>query len=100
MEADEIADVVQRSDRDQRDLSGMFADDFGKEVGRARIPNTVAGRFGIDTFGVGSDTGSPVADTYTAPFPFRGTIRSARVETRGPVARDPLAELEAILSEQ
>ena len=29
----------------------------GKEAGRARINNTVAGRFGIDTFGVGSDTG-------------------------------------------
>ena len=35
---------------------------------------------------------------YTAPFPFRGAIRGARVETRGPVVRDPLAELEAILS--
>jgi len=46
----------------------------GKEVGRARIEHTVAGRFGIDTFGVGSDTGSPVANTYKPPFPFTGTI--------------------------
>jgi hypothetical protein len=46
----------------------------GKVVGRARINNTVAGRFGIDTFGVGSDTGSPVADTYKPPFPFTGRI--------------------------
>ena len=30
------------------------------EVGRKRIENTVAGRFGIDTFGVASDSGSPV----------------------------------------
>ena len=52
----------------------------GKVVGRARIPNTVAGRFGIDTFGVGSDTGSPVTDTYKAPFPFTGKIERVDIE--------------------
>jgi arylsulfatase len=52
----------------------------GKDVGRARIANTVAGRFGIDTFGVGSDTGSPVADTYAAPFPFTGKIERVDIE--------------------
>lgn len=46
----------------------------GKPVGRARINNTVAGRFGIDTFGVGSDTGSPVTDDYKLPFRFTGKI--------------------------
>ena len=49
-------------------------------VGRARINNTVAGRFGIDTFGVGSDTGSPVTDTYKPPFPFTGKIDRVDVE--------------------
>jgi arylsulfatase A-like enzyme len=52
----------------------------GKEVGRARIANTVAGRFGIDTFGVGSDSGAPVADTYEAPFPFAGRIKRVEIE--------------------
>jgi arylsulfatase len=52
----------------------------GTEVGRARISNTVAGRFGIDTFGVGSDTGSPVTDTYKAPFPFTGRIERIDIE--------------------
>ena len=52
----------------------------GKVVGRARIANTVAGRFGIDTFGVGSDTGSPVTDTYKAPFPFTGRIERVDIE--------------------
>ena len=52
----------------------------GKEVGRARVLNTVAGRFGIDTFGVGSDTGSPVANTYTAPFRFTGKIKRVDIE--------------------
>jgi len=46
----------------------------GKEVGRARIENTVAGRFGIDTFGVGSDTGSPVGKSYKTPFRFTGKV--------------------------
>lgn len=46
----------------------------GKKVGEGRIPNTVAGRFGIDTFGVGVDTGAPVSDTYKPPFAFTGTI--------------------------
>jgi hypothetical protein len=46
----------------------------GEEVGRARISNTVAGRFGIDTFGLGAGTGSPVSNTYHAPFPFTGTV--------------------------
>jgi arylsulfatase A-like enzyme len=46
----------------------------GQEVGRARIPNTVAGRFGTDTFGLGSDTGAPVSNTYQPPFPFTGTV--------------------------
>lgn len=52
----------------------------GKEVGRKRIENTVAGRFGIDTFGVGSDTGSPVSDTYKPPFPFTGKIERVDIE--------------------
>jgi hypothetical protein len=51
-----------------------------KEVGRVRIENTVAGRFGIDTFGIGSDTGSPVTGTYKPPFPFSGTIERVDIE--------------------
>jgi len=52
----------------------------GKEVGRARIEHTVAGRFGIDTFGVGSDTGSPVTNTYKPPFPFTGSIERVDIQ--------------------
>lgn len=51
-----------------------------KEVGRARIENTVAGRFGIDTFGVGSDTGSPVGKSYRAPFRFTGKVLKVDIE--------------------
>jgi arylsulfatase len=52
----------------------------GKIAGRARIENTVAGRFGIDTFGVGSDTGSPVTNTYKPPFPFTGKIERVDID--------------------
>ena len=68
----------------------------GKAVGRARIANTVAGRFGIDTFGVGSDTGSPVSNTYTPPFPFTGQIKRVDIEL-GP--RNLSKEAEAKLHE-
>ena len=64
----------------------------GKVVGRARIENTVAGRFGIDTFGIGSDTGSPVTDTYKPPFPFTGKIERIDIEL-GPRNLSPEDEL-------
>jgi arylsulfatase len=60
----------------------------GKVVGKSRIKNTVAGRFGIDTFGVGSDTGSPVSNTYKPPFPFTGKIERIDIEL-GPQELSP-----------
>jgi arylsulfatase len=49
-----------------------------RDEGRTRIEHTVAGRFG--TFGVGSDTGSPVTNTYKPPFPFTGTIERIDIQ--------------------
>ena len=48
----------------------------------------------------GYEWGPAVGEGYTAPFPFTGRILRAEVETTGPVVRDPLAELAAILAEQ
>ena len=39
-------------------------------------------------------------DGYAAPDRFNCTIERAMVETRGPVLRGPMAEIEAILAEQ
>ncbi|HEY4212370.1 MAG TPA: arylsulfatase [Steroidobacteraceae bacterium] len=50
-----------------------------KEVGKKRIERTVAGRFGIDTFGVGCDTGSPVSRDYRPPFAFAGEIEKVDI---------------------
>ena len=42
----------------------------GKQVGEGRIEKTVPARLGIDTFGVGRDTGSPVSKAYEPHFRF------------------------------
>jgi arylsulfatase A-like enzyme len=52
----------------------------GKVVGKARIEHTVPARFGLDTFGVGSDTGAPVSNTYKPPFRFTGKIERVDIE--------------------
>jgi arylsulfatase len=74
----------------------------GREVGRASIPRfTPSGFNGVGAgLTCGYEWGPAVGAGYEAPFAFAGTIRGAWVETRGPVVRDPLAELEAILAQQ
>lgn len=74
----------------------------GEVVGRGLV-----GRFTRSGFnGVGAgltcgrEVGPAVGPGYRAPFAFNGTILRAEVAARGPVRRDPLAELEAVLSEQ
>jgi arylsulfatase A-like enzyme len=48
----------------------------------------------------GYEWGPSVGDGYVAPFPFNGRIVDAMVEVTGPVVRDPMAEIAAIMSEQ
>jgi arylsulfatase A-like enzyme len=48
----------------------------------------------------GYEWGPAVGHGYRAPFTFNGTITEAVVEVTGPVMRDPLAEIAAIMSEQ
>jgi arylsulfatase len=74
----------------------------GREIARETIPRfTPSGFNGVGAgLTCGYECGPAIGDGYTAPFAFAGTIRRAVVETRGPVVRNPLAELEAILAEQ
>jgi hypothetical protein len=74
----------------------------GREVGRGTIPTFTPAGFNGTGAGLtcGYELGPSVGVGYTAPFPFPGTIRRAVIETTGPVVRDLLAELAAILSEQ
>lgn len=46
----------------------------GQSISDAKMVETVAGRFGIDTFGIGEDTGQPVTNAYQSPFKFNGEI--------------------------
>jgi arylsulfatase A-like enzyme len=48
----------------------------------------------------GYEWGPAVGTDYAAPFTFNGTITRAVVEVTGPVVRNPLAEIAAILAEQ
>jgi hypothetical protein len=57
------------------------------------VEHTVAGRFGIDTFGIGCDTGSSVSDGYTAPFAFTGAIGRVDI-VLGEPGLDPAEEAE------
>ncbi len=74
----------------------------GVEVGRAPIPRFTPSGFNATGVGLtcGYEWGPAIGPGYLAPFTFGGVIRRAVVQTRGPVVRDPLAELEAILSQQ
>jgi arylsulfatase len=48
----------------------------------------------------GYEWGPAVGEGYEAPFAFNGTIVRAEVTTTGPVVRDPVLEVAAILAEQ
>ena len=54
----------------------------GAPVAEATMQSTVPARFGIDTFGIGEDSGQPVTAEYQPPFRFTGTIDKVVVEIR------------------
>ncbi|MGH9306245.1 MAG: arylsulfatase [Acidimicrobiales bacterium] len=74
----------------------------GRAVAEGRIARFTPSGFNGVGVGLtcGYEWGPAVGSDYRAPFPFNGLIHSAVVETTGPVVRDPLAELAAILAEQ
>ncbi|QRM55233.1 hypothetical protein [Sinorhizobium sp. BG8] len=60
--------------------ASIFIDD--KKVAEGKIEKTVAGRFGIDTFGVGGDSGQPVTFDYTPPFAFKGDLKEVQIKLK------------------
>lgn len=54
----------------------------GEQVAEGQLTATVGGRFGIDTFGIGEDTGQPVTFDYAPPFAFTGEIGKVVVQMR------------------
>ncbi|QRM54931.1 sulfatase-like hydrolase/transferase [Sinorhizobium sp. BG8] len=60
--------------------ASIFIDD--KKVAEGKIEKTVAGRFGIDTFGIGEDSGQPVTFDYKPPFTFNGDLKEVQIELK------------------
>jgi arylsulfatase len=74
----------------------------GTTLAEGEIPRfTPAGFNGVGTgLTCGYEWGPAVGEGYTAPFPFNGSIVRAEVVATGPITRDPVVELAAILAEQ
>jgi arylsulfatase len=54
----------------------------GKSVSTGKMEATVGGRFGVDTFGIGEDSGQPVTFDYKPPFRFTGEIEKVTITMR------------------
>ena len=52
----------------------------GEQVPEGQIDATVAARFGVDTFGIGEDSGQPVTFDYQPPNRFTGEIEKVVVD--------------------
>ena len=74
----------------------------GEPIAEGTIPRfTPAGFNGVGIgLTCGYEWGPAVGEGYHAPFPFNATIRRAEVVATGPMLRDPLVELAAIMAEQ
>ncbi|MFG0289160.1 MAG: arylsulfatase [Rhodopirellula sp. JB044] len=57
----------------------LFADD--KKIGEGRVEKSIPNRVTLDeTFDVGFDTGTPVADGYDMPFKFTGKLNAVTID--------------------
>jgi arylsulfatase len=81
-------DFVAEDNEGSRDL--VPGRSIGPGVGRLWINGTAAGEahfawfggFGLETFDVGSDLGSPVSDDYVTPFSFTGKVEKVTLELK------------------
>jgi arylsulfatase A-like enzyme len=82
---------------DNQGVGALFIN--GKKVGEGRIDHTVPFVFSDhDTFDVGRDTGTPVADSYQCPFRFTGVLDKVVFQLKndkGPAAMRKQAQGEA-----
>ncbi len=56
----------------------LFVND--RKVGEGRLPKTAWGRFTVEDFDIGADTGSPVSADYASPNRFTGTIKKVEID--------------------
>ena len=74
----------------------------GENVGTGNVDRFTPVAFNEVGIGLtcGYEWGPSVGGDYAAPFRFNGTIVRAEVTTTGPVVRDPVADVAAILASQ
>ncbi len=59
----------------------LFAND--KQIGKGRVEKSIPNRVTLDeTFDIGFDTGTPVAEGYEMPFRFTGTLGAVTIELK------------------
>ena len=61
----------------------------GEKAGEKEIPRTVPVRYGPEGFEIGRDSSTPVAESYTSPFAFTGTLNKIMIELDGDPHQDP-----------
>jgi arylsulfatase A-like enzyme len=77
----------------------LFID--GKPAGEGELPVTIPLTMGLAAgVSIGLDAGAPVTDTYTAPFPFTGTIEKVIYDVSGAHVVDHEAEIRMALARQ
>ncbi|MGB3716574.1 MAG: arylsulfatase [Candidatus Promineifilaceae bacterium] len=80
-------------------LGQLYID--GKLVGQVEMPVTNPIMLGLASgVAVGGDPGSPVTDTYQAPFPFTGVIHTVTMDVSGELIVDTETEMRAIMARQ
>jgi arylsulfatase len=99
--------IEYRFDKSPADVAGGLAGTVSLQVDGIVVSEAVIDRFtpsGFNGVGVGLtcgyEWGPAIGVGYDAPFPFNAVIDRAEVSVTGPVVRDLLAELAAILAEQ
>jgi arylsulfatase len=77
----------------------LFID--GKPAGEGELPVTIPLTMGLAAgVSIGLDAGAPVTDSYTAPFPFTGTIEKVVYDVSGAHVVDHEAEIRMALARQ
>jgi arylsulfatase A-like enzyme len=80
-------------------IAQLYVD--GALVGAADVPVTMPLSMGLGAgYAIGSDTGAPVCDRYTAPYNFTGEIHTVTVDVSGELIVDDEARLRAVLARQ
>ena len=72
----------------------------GVEIGSGHIDRTVPFRYSFgETFDVGRDSGTPVAESYECPFPFTGRLKRVDVELRSELPHDQRSRQSAVTAQ-